>query len=153
LNFPSTGRLALSARPRGNDWLEPELRAWRSLGVDVVVSLLTVEQSDELGLERESEACRSTGIEYCSFPIVDRSVPVSAEQLLRLLCEISLSLEAGKDIVIHCRQGIGRAGLVAIAVLLKNGRSLEEATLMVSAARVPETREQAEWLRSFAGAF
>jgi len=54
LNLPFTGRLALSARPRGNDWLEPELRAWRSLGADVAVSLVTVEASDELGLERES---------------------------------------------------------------------------------------------------
>jgi protein-tyrosine phosphatase len=155
LNLPSTGRLAVSARPRGNDWLETELSAWRSLGADVVVSLLTVEESEGLGLERESEVCKSAGIEYRSFPIVDRSVPVSAEQLLRLVCEISLSLEAGKDIVIHCRQGIGRAGLVAIAVLLKNGRSLEEATLMVSTARgapVPETREQTEWLRSFTSA-
>jgi protein-tyrosine phosphatase family protein len=136
LNLPSSGRLAVSAGPRGNDRLERELRAWRSLGADVVVSLLTVEESDALGLERES----------------DRSVPVSAERLLRLVGEISLSLQAGKDIVIHCRQGIGRAGLVAVAVLLKNGRSLEEATLMVSTARgvtVPETREQTEWLRSF----
>src|SRR5262249_30909374 len=89
LNLPSTGRLALSAHPRGDDWLEPELRAWRSLGPDGVISLLTVEESDELVLERESEACRSAGIEYCSFPIVGRGVPVSAEQLLRLVCEIA----------------------------------------------------------------
>jgi len=120
----------------------------------VVVALLTVEESDELDLERESKACRSTGIEYCSFPMVDHGGSGCAG-----ICgtaAATLSLEAGKDRVIRCRQGIGRAGRVAIAVLRKNGRSLEEATLMVSTARgvhVPETREQAEWRGSFAGAF
>lgn len=121
----------------------------------VVVSLLTADEAVSLGLEREPQVCESAGIEYRSFPIVDRSVPGSREPLLRLVGEISLALEAGKDIVVHCRQGIGRAGLVAIALLLENGWNLEEATRTVSNARgvaVPETTEQAEWLRSFARA-
>jgi hypothetical protein len=38
--FQAAGRIAIMARPRADDRLESEIGAWKSAGVDVVVSLL-----------------------------------------------------------------------------------------------------------------
>ena len=41
IDGPWPGKLAISARARGGDWLEDEMRGWRRNGIDTVVSLLT----------------------------------------------------------------------------------------------------------------
>jgi protein-tyrosine phosphatase len=59
------------------------------------------------------------------------------------------------NLVIHCRQGIGRSGLAA-CLLAKTGLSPGAAIEMVSAARgvpVPETKEQRAWIDRYAGVF
>ena len=121
INCTLSGRLAVSSRPRSNDWLEDEIKAWRSGGVNVVVSLLTSEEAESLGLGRENEICATNGIEYRVLPIADRSVPECVKHVLNL-ADILLASQSGKNVVIHCRQGIGRSGLVAMAVLLRSGQ-------------------------------
>ncbi len=49
--------LAIVPRLRGNDWLEDELVAMKRKGIDVLISLLTLEEQNELGLEAEQSAC------------------------------------------------------------------------------------------------
>ncbi|HET9223129.1 MAG TPA: hypothetical protein VFO07_11520, partial [Roseiflexaceae bacterium] len=55
---PAPGRLATMARPRGGDWLAGELVAVRELGVDKLVSLLTIEELIELELGAEPDLAR-----------------------------------------------------------------------------------------------
>ncbi len=50
---PLGRRFAISSRPRGGDWREVELLAWKALGIDTVVSLLEPHEQSELGLEEE----------------------------------------------------------------------------------------------------
>jgi len=60
-----------------------------------------------------------------------------------------------RSVLIHCRQGFGRAGLVASAVLRALGSDAEAAIRTVTAARgrpVPETPEQVRWVQAFAPA-
>ncbi len=143
---PWRGKLAVSPRPRGGDWLEDE----RWAGIDVLVSLLEKEEAAELELEREGEFAESRGVHFVSFPIPDRGVPASVPAALGLLRELAGALVAGKNVAVHCRQGIGRSGLVAAGVLLTSGMGVEQATALVSAARglpVPETADQLRWLR------
>ena len=68
---------------------------------------------------------------YVSFPILDASAPSpgSLEELLR-------RLKPGRTFV-HCAQGHGRTGLVAIAILLKSGAAstVEEGLQMLKAKR------------------
>ncbi len=152
INASWPGRLAVTARPRGYDWLADDIAAWRKLSVDIVVSLLMPNEARDLGLECEAASCESAGIIFHSFPIVDLSVPASKDDFLQLVRELESALSAGKNVVVHCRQGIGRSGLLAAAVLIRHGSSLEQALRLVSEARtieVPETQEQKDWLRFF----
>ena len=103
------GRIALAARPRGGDWLEDELRGWASAGLDVVVSMLEAEETAAFELEREAEFCAAAGLEFISFPVADRSVPVLNQEFLRMAEKLKALLLEGKNIGIHCRQSIGRA--------------------------------------------
>jgi protein-tyrosine phosphatase len=150
---PWRGRLAISARPRGGDWLEQEMRAWRHAGIDVVVSLLEPQEASDLELDREREHSEGNGIEFYSLPIADRSVPGPKTQIHDLLNQLDLKLAQGKNVAIHCRQGIGRAGLIAASLLIEQGLTAEESINRVSAARrvpTPETQEQRLWIESFA---
>lgn len=63
---PWTGQLAILARPRGGDWLEDEIRGWRSSGIEMVVSLLELEEQDELGLPKRDRWQKRTT--FASFP-------------------------------------------------------------------------------------
>jgi hypothetical protein len=88
-----------------------------------------------------------------AFPIPDRGVPASNEAVARLVGEIVDALDRGRVVAVHCRQSIGRAGLIAGAVLVTGGLDPASALRTISAARgveVPETNEQREWLTDFA---
>jgi protein-tyrosine phosphatase len=153
LSIPTPGGLAIMPRPRGGDWLEDEVKAWHSAGVDIVVSLLTPGEMVDLDVGAEKSLCKSLGIEFRNFPIADRGIPSSKAAFLNLATALANDLAAGKNIAIHCRQGIGRAPLLAIAVLVVAGLDLETATATVRQARgcpVPETVEQQRWLADFA---
>ncbi len=55
--------------------------------------------------------------------------------------------------LIHCRAGIGRSGMLAACVLVKAGLDPEAALQRVSEARgcpVPDTEEQRAWVFAFA---
>lgn len=147
------GRLAVAPRPRGGDWLGDEIRGWHEAGIDVVVSLLTPEEASELDLEGEATAVREYGARYRAFPISDRDVPASRSAFRDLVSDVVRELSAGRNVVIHCRQGIGRAGLVATGVLVASGLDPDAAVTRVSTARgrpVPETPAQRHWLDEFA---
>ena len=147
------GKLAISPRPRGGDWLEDEVRGWRAAGVDVVVSLLTSDEVADFDLAQEGSLCEVYGIDFRSFPIVDRSVPASRKATLDLVKKLAKLLTEGKSIAIHCRQGIGRSALIAASLLVLFGIDPEAAFQRISEGRgcsVPETSEQRQWLMEFA---
>jgi protein-tyrosine phosphatase len=147
---PWRGNLAIAARPRGGDWLDDEVRAWRQAGVDFVVSLLEDGETAQLGLVAERQAVESQGITFTSFPIPDRGVPASRAAAISAIGSIAAQLDAGKNVALHCRQSIGRAGLIASALLMNSGMEAGQAMQAVSFARgvsVPETVEQRAWLK------
>lgn len=147
------GQLAIMPRPRGGDWLEDEIRSWSQTGVDAVVSLLTPDEIADLDLAEEERLCRANGIDFVSFPFPDRSLPSSREAFAELIAELGHRLATGATVAVHCRQGIGRAALVAICLLVAAGAKVEDAIRRVGAARgitVPETAEQRRYAIEFA---
>lgn len=57
------GRLAISARPRGHDWLADEVTGWKRAGVTLVVSMLTPDEEADLGLTHEDVECATVGVQ------------------------------------------------------------------------------------------
>jgi protein-tyrosine phosphatase len=149
------GKLAVAARPRGGDWLRDDIASWKRMGIDTVLSLLTADEERDLDLRDEAGEAKKQGIEFASFPIPDRQVPRSEAKWSEVLERMSRTLLDGKNVLVHCRQGIGRSGLVAACLLVKNGMSPGAAVESVSAGRglsVPETAEQRDWIDHYAAA-
>ena len=147
------GQIAILARPRGGDWLEDEVEAWKEIGVDTVVSLLTQSEEVELSLTEESDLVRRKGLTFINFPIADYSVPRSQDAMRQFVHELRAQLSQGNKVGIHCRQGIGRSSLVAACVLVALGETSENAFRQIESARgvpVPDTIEQKNWVASFA---
>jgi ADP-ribosyl-[dinitrogen reductase] hydrolase len=126
--------------------LDLDLRVVADWGASALVTLM---ESFELELLKVPEIGRATeamGIDWFHLPIRDVSIPdaefeaiwVSQGQALRA------RLEDGQAVVVHCRGGLGRTGLIAARLLIELGEDPRGALETVRAARpgAVETREQ-----------
>ncbi|MGH9521552.1 MAG: dual specificity protein phosphatase family protein [Terriglobales bacterium] len=153
---PWPGKLGIAARPRGGDWLRDEIKGWIHAGVNTIVSLLTPDEERDLEIAAESTETKALGINFLSLPVPDRQVPLSRTEVTAMLERIDSDLVAGKNVLVHCRQGIGRSGMVAACLLLTKGIDAETAVRRVTESRgiaVPETAEQRRWIDQFASTF
>ncbi|WP_271766720.1 protein-tyrosine phosphatase family protein [Aquimarina algiphila] len=144
------GNLGMMARPKGNDWLEDEIRALKNVEVNTIVSLL--EKHEEITLEITEEAffCKKYDIEYINFSIPDRGIPKEIDPFIALITHIDNQLKDHKKVIVHCRMGIGRTAMVVGAILIKNGIDPEYVFEHLSKTRtltVPDTEEQKEWVK------
>jgi protein-tyrosine phosphatase len=133
--------------------LEDELRAWKRAGIKGIVSLLTPEEERDLELTSEARVARAQGLEFLTLPVEDRGVPDSEAQVRTTVDKVNRFLSAGENVVVHCRQGVGRTGLLAACLLISQGIAPDTAVAKLSAARgvlVPETPEQRHWIDTFA---
>jgi protein-tyrosine phosphatase len=88
-----------------------------------------------------------------SLPTRDRGFPPSTESASALFDRMADHLRAGRTVAVHCRFAMGRSPLVAACILVRLGKSAEEAIGLLSAARgciVPQLPEQQDWVRAFA---
>lgn len=118
-----------------------------------MVSLLEPEEEAQLDLKGEAAAAAVSGIDFRPFPIPDFGVPASRESVAALAGDIVRALETGRNVAVHCRQGIGRSGLIVGGVLVAAGKDLVTALQAIKESRgleVPETEEQRQWLSDFA---
>ncbi len=158
-----TGRIGLTIAPgkkdRARQWdrdLDEDLARLRDhYAVDVLASLMEPHEYELLQIPELSERAHTLGISVRSFPIVDLGVPKPERmhELVLLVEALVCEAKAGKTIVIHCRGGLGRSGIVSACCLVRLGLDVSEAIAATREARpgAIETREQERWLSQFAG--
>ena len=145
--------VGMMARPKGNDWLEDEIKKLKLYNVDIVISLLEFHENQDLEIEREEEFCLKHGLTYINFPIIDRSVPNDEFDFMKLVSQINCKLKKGKKVVVHCRMGIGRTSVLLAALLISNGFSSDNVFEFLTEKRtiqVPDTKKQVEWIKGLA---
>jgi hypothetical protein len=128
-------RLAIVARPRGDDWLCDELVALSHEGADVLVSMLTSDETQELGLQKEGDLCSAAAMQFVNLPIIDRSVPSDKDVFLREIDRLADLLRNGRSVAVPCRASIGRSSVLAASVLVRLGWNPSEAFEAVETAR------------------
>jgi protein-tyrosine phosphatase len=145
-------RLAIVLRPRGGEWLQADLEMARDAGIDVLVSLLTPQDSEELGLPDEGRIARQLGMRFISYPILDRCTPSNLASFRELIADLRDQVRAGKSVGAHCRGCIGRATVLIASVMIALGWDADDALRRIERARgfpVPDTPEQLEWILNF----
>jgi len=145
--------LAIASRPQGGPWLQDDVRQLKDEGIDILVSLLSWDESCELDLEEEKAACSSVGISFVNFPMPDQQVPPSRLGFLTFAQFLHKRASEGVRVGVHCRECIGRSAVLLATVLRLEGFSAKEAFDRISEARglrVPGTVEQAKWVARLA---
>ena len=141
------------SRPLGGDDLMEEIEHWKKLNVDTIVSFLTDEENEELGLEYERMDCRKEGFDFIKFPIEDRQTPDSYLKTKALVEILVDKINENQKILMHCRGGIGRVSIVSASVLSTlNNIPVKQSFENISKIRginVPDTDEQITWTEAF----
>jgi len=145
-----TGQLFIMPKPSG-EWLADDIAYYRTNGVTDILSLLRPDEIKELELSREALECANAGLSFQNLPIKDRGLPKISD--LKNLVKTSASeIIAGACIAVHCRAGIGRAGLLTCCILQELGIDAEQSLNLVSEARgvrVPDTNEQKDFILNY----
>lgn len=159
--LPQPGKLGLTIAPGKYhpgmqfNWardLEPDLARLRQhYQTDLLVSLIEAEEMTTLQIPNLLAAVAATGMRSRWFPIPDFGTPASLPGLICLVEEILAALGLGQTVVLHCRGGLGRSGLVAAACLVSQGYTCDRAFALVRAARPGsvETLAQEAYVQQF----
>ncbi len=109
------------------------------------------DEFSELGIADLLVRAQRAGLETEWSALPDGSVPVSLEQLHQIVERVLILVRAGRNVVIHCRDGLGRSALVASCCLTALGASVDEALGIIRKVRPGSMAltSQAQCLRSF----
>ena len=138
------GRLGLTICPGKKDgyrqWdrdLETDLRAIRNWGASTVVTLIEAHEFSLLAIDTLGQEVQRMGMHWLHLPIRDVYVPDHRfEQAWPATnADIHWRIDAGERILIHCRGGLGRTGLLAGLLLVERGCGPRDAINRVRAVR------------------
>ncbi|MDE0801248.1 MAG: cyclin-dependent kinase inhibitor 3 family protein [Rhodospirillaceae bacterium] len=134
--------------------LDIDLDAARDAEVTTMVTLMEGHEIMACALSGEilEQACRERGMAWRHCPIADLQIPsegweqawLDTGQVLRE------AIRKGETILLHCRGGRGRAGMVAARLLVELGAPGNDAIAQVRAQRLEaiETSAQEEHIRT-----
>ena len=118
-------------------------------------AVVTLMESDELARYRIApigEEVRARFMDWHHLPIIDGQVPDAAFEAEWPARSARLRglVAAGNRILVHCRGGQGRAGMVSARLLVEMGLDAEDAIALVRRERegAIETSAQADWVRA-----
>ena len=117
--------------------LAVDVRAVRDWGASAVVTLVQPEELAFLEVEGLGAAVREQGMEWLHLPIPDGGVPDDAFETAwwSVGPRLRKKLTDGGRVLLHCRGGLGRTGVIAARLLVEAGVAPQEAIDMVRAAR------------------
>ena len=126
--------------------LASDLEVIAGWGARALVTLMETHELVHLGVADIGAATESRGITWYHLPIRDVSIPgPDFEHAWQTVGKaLRQELKDGNRIVVHCRGGLGRTGVIAARLLIELGEAPDKALQRVRAARpgAVETPEQ-----------
>jgi hypothetical protein len=144
---PGFGRIGITFCPGKHDraaltgaWardLATDLYAIAAWGARIVVTLVEPAELAALRVPQLGAEVLDRGLDWRHLPIPDFSVPdaVFERQWRSHGRDIRSALRNGGDVVVHCKGGLGRAGMMAARLLAELGMAPDEAIRAVRRAR------------------
>ncbi|MEN8174247.1 MAG: cyclin-dependent kinase inhibitor 3 family protein [Pseudomonadota bacterium] len=117
--------------------LASDLEVIAGWGAQALVSLMEDHEFEELGVAALPEGAAERGIDWVHLPIPDGSIPEPGFEMAWATRGTMLRrwLTAGQSIVLHCKGGLGRTGMIAARLLVEFGVEPAEAVRQVRYAR------------------
>lgn len=146
------GRGSLSVMPKpDHEQMKRDISHYKSQGITKVISLLLPTEIDKLQMAQEPVECAAHGIEFINFSIKDMSVP-DLQELRDFNQQLKSDLDNGHHLAVHCHGGRGRAGIVAITLMVEHGMDAEQAIEVASKARgdrMPVNELQTDFVKAY----
>jgi protein-tyrosine phosphatase len=144
---PSHGRIGITFCPGKHElyahtgaWerdIDIDLDAIAKWGAKLVLTLVESVELRALKVPHLGQEIQSRRMEWRHLPIADYSVPTEAfeQQWIIQGREIREMLRNGEDVLVHCKGGLGRAGMMAARLLVELGMDPDEAIVAVRRVR------------------
>ena len=146
---PNGGRLGVCQMPGLDDDLEGDLLVIQQWSPAMVLTMTEQHELDEIGVADLGARVRSMGCEWEHLPIVDFGGPgkSSASRWPGLSVRLHDILSNGGGVLLHCRGGRGRSGMIAMRLMVEAGETPDDALQRLRAVRrgAVETEEQRVW--------
>jgi len=146
---PGGGRIGVCPLPGRIDGLEADLKTVVAWQPAIVVSMTEIGEMRPHGSEVLGDHLAGHGIDWFHLPIRDfggpdrdsrAAWPALSERLHGLL-------DDGQGVLLHCRAGQGRAGMIALRLMVDRGEEPKAALVRLRRVRphAVETNEQFAW--------
>ncbi|MCT7373853.1 hypothetical protein [Chelativorans salis] len=149
VSVESGGRVGVCALPGRFGDLASDvftIAAWRA---EIVVSMTEEAEMKEYGAHGLGALLADAAIDWAHLPIRDYGGPsgIAEEAWPALAARLHDILDRGGGVVLHCKGGQGRSGMVALRLLVERGEPVEEALARLRAIRpgAVEGRAQLIW--------
>ena len=103
--------------------------------IDRLVCLLETDELGYLGIPNLLTEAEAFGITTAHLPIPDEGLPESRVVFSTLVNQVVEAVKAGETVLIHCKGGRGRTGLLAASSLVQLGETPEAAIAAVREVR------------------
>lgn len=147
------GTLALASLPGRDGDYRGDLDVFHEWQPGIVITMTTREELVAVGGENFSWDIQTMGSRWHHLPVPDFGVPEG--EIEARWPEVSQSvrhaLKGGGRVIVHCKAGCGRSGMVALRLMVESGEDKLEALNRLRGLRdcAVETKEQLSW--AFAG--
>jgi protein-tyrosine phosphatase len=146
LDAPGGGKIGLTFCPGKRQdealgcWrrhLKSDLDVIEKWGANTVITLVEPHELESLNVPELGSEVQARGVAWLHLPIVDNWIPDAAFEASwdaesRALHAI---LDRGGRLLVHCKGGLGRAGMIATRLLIERGSSADEAITAVRRAQ------------------
>ncbi|WP_221799768.1 cyclin-dependent kinase inhibitor 3 family protein [Oceanobacter mangrovi] len=144
---PEHGRIGITFCPGKQDrfaatgaWerdLPTDLKVIKDWGATLVLTLVESHELKSLKVPTLGEEVVQQGMTWLHMPIADYSTPTATfeQRWSSEGREVRELLRRGEDILVHCKGGMGRAGMMAARLLVELGNDPEDAIHQVRRVR------------------
>ncbi|WP_170328849.1 protein-tyrosine phosphatase family protein [Ruegeria arenilitoris] len=143
------GTVALSPLPgRAGNYLQ-DLGVVRDWQPDLVISMTTEGEMLQVGAAGFGDDLRAAAIGWAHLPVMDFGAPPREVQAAwpEVSAAAAQVLARGGRVLVHCRGGCGRSGMIALRLMVEHGERPEAALKRLRAVRpcAVETDGQLDW--------
>ena len=143
------GILALSPVPGAGGLYKQDLHLIREWRPSIVITLTTRVEHVILGVETLGSDIQGLGSRWFHMPIEDYQIPAGAvhERWPEISALARQALTGGGRVLVHCKGGCGRSGMIALRLMIECGERPDAALARLRAVRpcAVETDAQMAW--------
>ena len=118
------GKKQLTSRSRLAGWdrdVQEDLNTIKQHNVGLIIGLIEEHEYQSLQNAHLAETARQMGIQFLKYPTIDNTPFLNMQDIDQINDTIMRFLQAGQSVLIFCKGGLGRTGMLAACFLIRHG--------------------------------